>query len=829
MPSSLRADRTQEKPMVPSLLVYGSLESLAQGAEQPASATVRTATAATALADAAARLIALGEKPAPFCSPRDGRALRLVAPGHRLVHQELEAALTRVIQRRLDVGLEAQMHIARSNDKQGNKDNEGNKGNKGKGVARAELSCSSEIQAESVYAAMDLIIFRDIKMPDYLHSGQLTNRVAVRGPCQARCRLDSRPGPIPSWYAHNRVGLKGRAATLPVLPVHVASRALLAWLRGWAYLEAGVTTQALKDARAAVAYTAMATSRPCADGREAAPFTAVTTSDNGAEAAGSGDEAVSWWPSAQLLLAEVQMAAGAAPEQVVLSLLRAQNALAGAASPPTPTPPGLAATSSGSWVDVAASEGQEAAQMLLRRALEAEARMALEVAMRRLPEDSWEAVRDGGEMGLLQLLAQRAEERMPEFLRQRPRWYYYNAWMRQRLNAVCPGLPEPVTSKLLADTDANDLDLMLQHPLAIMAQAAEYTQVLQLYGEKALLSYKAEPLAWEEMQAMAGGGLVGLPLGYDAAKNARRYYSPETSDLGNGGGFSAGGYLTSGTSAATIRRPPDALTASINSLAIRAKVDGETEAVEREEGQQDPLLHHDSLVGPGAELAVRHCLRLALETLQKQAAEGLQRRLGRAETFCKAESRGPPVLREAHSDDGGSNCAGAHSGTGSDDADLGGRDDADARKTICMGQLRGRSDNSGSTGSGRFGANDGGGISPQTDGGDVCGTVTRADLGPGAVQVVRRHELVLLAARIATGTAQHSNSGYGLSGCEVSMLGGSTSGGTALEGREEARGLHEVQAVRTAEQPSGVTEAWKQTALPAGTPAPADLLLFELD
>ncbi|GLI68173.1 hypothetical protein VaNZ11_012513, partial [Volvox africanus] len=400
---------------------------------------------------------------------------------------------------------------------------------------------------------------------------------------------------------------------------------------------------------------------PCAGGREAVPFTAVTTSDNGAEAVGSGDEAISWWPSAQLLLAEVQMASGAAPEQVVLSLLRAQNALTGEASPPTPPSLGLAATSPGSWVDVAATEGQEAPQMLLRRVLEAEARTALEVAMRRLPEDSWEAVRDGGEMGLMQLLARRAVERMPEFLRPRPRWYYYNAWMRQRLDAVCPGLPEPVTTKLLADTDANDLDLMLQHPLAIMAQAAEYTQVLHIYGEKALLSYKAEPLAWEEMQAMAGWGLVGLPIGYDAANNAPRNYSPEPPELGNDGGFRSGGYLPSGTSEATIRRPPDVPTASITSLAIYAKVDGETEAAEGEEGEQDPVLHHNPLLGPEAELTARHCLRLALETLQKQAAEGLQRRLGRAETFSKAELRGPPVFREAHSDDGGGSCAGGHS------------------------------------------------------------------------------------------------------------------------------------------------------------------------
>lgn len=128
----------------------------------------------------------------------------------------------------------------------------------------------------------------------------------------------------------------------------------------------------------------------------------------------------------------------------------------------------------------------------------------------------------GSPQGLLALLARRAEERLPEFLRPRPRWHYYNAWMRQRILAVLdaadgaaaaaaapataaapaaadlppplsppPGVQEDggvaggwggcggqlawraaVVDKLLAATDANDLDLMLQHPVLLLAQVS---------------------------------------------------------------------------------------------------------------------------------------------------------------------------------------------------------------------------------------------------------------------------------------------------------------------------------------------------------------------
>jgi hypothetical protein len=49
------------------------------------------------------------------------------------------------------------------------------------------------------------------------------------------------------------------------------------------------------------------------------------------------------------------------------------------------------------------------------------------------------------------------------------KYHYYKAWMAGRIEAACGPLPSPVAAKLL-DGDANDLDLMLQHPAAIRAQ-----------------------------------------------------------------------------------------------------------------------------------------------------------------------------------------------------------------------------------------------------------------------------------------------------------------------------------------------------------------------
>lgn len=70
-------------------------------------------------------------------------------------------------------------------------------------------------------------------------------------------------------------------------------------------------------------------------------------------------------------------------------------------------------------------------------------------------------------------LAQEEEEAKPEFLRDRPKYHYYNQWMRQRLAAAAPlRLPEAVVAKLL-EMDAGELDLLLQYPPAATAQVTD--------------------------------------------------------------------------------------------------------------------------------------------------------------------------------------------------------------------------------------------------------------------------------------------------------------------------------------------------------------------
>lgn len=71
-------------------------------------------------------------------------------------------------------------------------------------------------------------------------------------------------------------------------------------------------------------------------------------------------------------------------------------------------------------------------------------------------------MQNGGAAGLQQWLASEAERLKPEFLKQRPKYYYYYEWMTERICGQYPALPEPILDKLLT-MPAGDLDLILQH------------------------------------------------------------------------------------------------------------------------------------------------------------------------------------------------------------------------------------------------------------------------------------------------------------------------------------------------------------------------------
>ncbi|KDD73349.1 hypothetical protein H632_c2265p0, partial [Helicosporidium sp. ATCC 50920] len=93
---------------------------------------------------------------------------------------------------------------------------------------------------------------------------------------------------------------------------------------------------------------------------------------------------------------------------------------------------------------------------------------------------------------------------IPEFKRQRPKYYYYYEWMRKRLGEHCPGLPEPVVDKFLT-LEAGELDLVLQYPAAARRLADLLQGVLRRDGAPALEVFPVPLLSWEQVQELKAG------------------------------------------------------------------------------------------------------------------------------------------------------------------------------------------------------------------------------------------------------------------------------------------------------------------------------------
>eukprot|EP00775_Hariotina_reticulata_P006773 gene6773-6990_t len=313
----------------------------------------------------------------------------------------------------------------------------------------------------------------------------------------------------------------------------VPPRYAAAWSRGWLYLQAGNTVQALRDAQTAMAYSATAA-------------------------------ADIWVPA--LLLAGECFAASEMWPQAVLHLAKAL----------THAPDSMSVKSTAA---VASCLSQAVCQLT--------------------PEQAW-AFKSGGLQRLHQQLQEEAEMKLPEVLRPRPKWYYYNKWMTQRIHAALlelhlpaaaakaslsltgssgssgsgdedgtaalfslppagdpqrlltaadalwgpsaevvlaaaataaglevdrhqgndcsqpPSamselhhqqqlykLPRPVLEKLLS-LDAGDLDLMIQHPSALQAQVYELLDVWGAAGSDGLEQLEVAPLSWQEVQALTG-------------------------------------------------------------------------------------------------------------------------------------------------------------------------------------------------------------------------------------------------------------------------------------------------------------------------------------
>ncbi|GBG00493.1 hypothetical protein Rsub_13184 [Raphidocelis subcapitata] len=273
-----------------------------------------------------------------------------------------------------------------------------------------------------------------------------------------------------------------------------ATRHMAALLRGWAYLGAGDADQALRDARAALA---------------AAPRRATATLAAASPPASLGGGGSLGAPAASALTQATQE-----PPPPPLTGLHA------CAWAPAHDLAGAAHAALEDWTN-AALHARIACDLLPAQPALA-ARLA--AALPRLPPAHAAALAAGGAAGLVARVAAEAEERLPEFLRPRPKasreagasWHHYRAWTAGRIAALWPGLPPPLVSKLL-EGDAGELDFRIRHPAALDEQVQELLGVLQSGGPAALAAHSPAPLTWERARGLAGpAGAVGLPLGYEA-------------------------------------------------------------------------------------------------------------------------------------------------------------------------------------------------------------------------------------------------------------------------------------------------------------------------
>ena len=124
----------------------------------------------------------------------------------------------------------------------------------------------------------------------------------------------------------------------------------------------------------------------------------------------------------------------------------------------------------------------------------------LDTLLPRIPEHYANAIQNGcGYVGLERMMSVERERMQPEFMRKRPKYYYYYEWMKKRIVERHPEISDGVMDKLLT-LDATELDLLLKYPQAIDNTVHELEGVLKDQGGDALETYKVPLLTWGELQ-----------------------------------------------------------------------------------------------------------------------------------------------------------------------------------------------------------------------------------------------------------------------------------------------------------------------------------------
>lgn len=127
----------------------------------------------------------------------------------------------------------------------------------------------------------------------------------------------------------------------------------------------------------------------------------------------------------------------------------------------------------------------------------------------RLSEEEQRVLQAGGTKSYSKWLEGEKERNLPEYLKKRPKYYYYYEWMKKRIAEFYPVLPDPVLDKLL-DLDADELDMLLQYPEAIRGQVTEFLDVYETKGADFLATYRTPQLSWDEVRALQNKAALGI-------------------------------------------------------------------------------------------------------------------------------------------------------------------------------------------------------------------------------------------------------------------------------------------------------------------------------